>query len=110
MTAKDVIARMARAKYVERIVSSQMHAPRLSPALLDLVQTVYEALLKTDRARIVKLWNTTDDRGQRQMDFYISAIIRHQVQGSGTCWRSIYKEYGYRARQIVDDTLGGVEA
>ena len=110
MTAKDVIARMARAKYVERIVSSQMHTPRLSPALLDLVQTVYEALLKTDRARIVKLWNTTDDRGQRQMDFYISAIIRKQTEGTGTCWRTLYQGYGRRALPIIDDTLGGVEA
>ena len=110
MTAKDVIARMGRAKYVERIVASQMHAPRLSPVLRDLVQTVYEALLLTDPARIVKLWNATDAKGQRQMDFYISAIVRKQTEGTGTCWRTLYQGYGRRALPIIDDTLGGVEA
>ena len=109
MTAADVITRMGRARYVERIVASQMHAPRLSPALRDLVQTVYEALLLTDSARIVNLWNGTDAKGQRQMDFYISAIIRRQTQGTGTCWRTTYQGYGRRAMPIIDDALGGAD-
>ena len=110
MTAKAVIDRMARLQYVERIVASQMHAPRLSPALRDLSQIVYEALLKTDAARIVKLWTSTDGYGQRQMDFYISGIVRRQVEGTGTCWRSISQGYARRCRPIIDDAIGGPDA
>lgn len=106
MTAKDVIRRMARSKYVENIVGSFMHAPRLSPALQDLSQTVYEALLRTDAPLLVKLWNSTDTRGQREMDFYIVGILRKQTEGTGSCWRSTFQGYSHRARPLNEDSAG----
>lgn len=107
MTAADVIGRMGHTRYVEGIVGSYMHAPRLSPALQDLVQTVYEALLRTDHARIVRLWETTDARGQRQMDFYIVGILRRQTESTGACWRTTYQGYARRALPLIDDIAGG---
>ena len=107
MTKAGVIARMARSKYVEQIVGSFMHAPRLSPVLQDLVQTVYEALLNTDASRIVKLWRTTDARGQREMDFYIVGILRKQTEGNGTCWRTTYQGYTHRALPLNEEIAGG---
>ena len=109
MTKAGIIGRMGCERYVERIVGSFMHAPRLSPALQDLSQIVYEALLNTDADRIVKLWRSTDTRGQREIDFYIVGILRGQTEGTGTCWRSTYQGYTHRALPRIDDVATSPE-
>lgn len=76
MTARDIIAEVARLRKVEEIVKGVIRRDTLTPTDKDGCQLIYEYLLRYDEDRIVELW----DRGE--LGFFIHGIARRQFLGS----------------------------
>lgn len=100
MTAREIIERIAYLRRVEEIVRNVAHVSRLTPALQDLAQMVYDALLAYDDEKIVDLWDSGD------MDFFITRIVLNQYRSTDSPWRRTY-DHPRGARIISIDEVSG---
>lgn len=76
MTARDIIAEVARQRKVEEIAKAVLRRDILTATDEDGCQLVYEYLLRYDADRIVELWTAG------QLGFFVHGICRRQFLGS----------------------------
>lgn len=93
MNARDIIARYAQQREVERQAANIARSP-LTSDLQDLCQTVYEALLTTDPARIEGL----EERGE--MPFYIARILMNSYWSNRSSYHIRIRKFRERTRPL----------
>lgn len=92
MTKYEIIGTLATERKVERICDNICKCSR--PEISDLVQIVYEALLRKDEQTIVAAWN------EGWLDFYIVRIIRNQWETDHSTFRDLFTKYSRKASGI----------
>jgi len=94
---KDIVAEIARARKVEKLVHNVTHRP--AEELGDLVQIVYEALLKVPDARMSIICR------RRALDFYIVRIVENQYFSRSSAYHRHIRRFQQRAKHIADEKL-----
>ena len=98
MTARDIIAEVARLRKVEEIVEGVVRRD-LTPTDEDGCQLIYEYLLRYDEDRIVELWEAG------QLGFFIHGIARRQMLGS-RCAPQIHQPQQRRTARALSSAPG----
>lgn len=86
MTARDIIAEVARLRKVEEIVEGVVRRD-LTPTDEDGCQLIYEYILRYDEDRIVELWEAG------QLGFFIHGIARRQMLGSRSTHYNAHRKF-----------------
>ena len=96
MGKRDILDNFARRQGVEQIILAVTRRRRLTYDLMDLVQTVYLALLETKEEKIVQL----DQRGE--LNFYAAGIVRRQFSQERSQFRKDVVNFQEKTTDLSD--------
>ena len=96
MGKRDILDNFARRQGVEQIILAVTRRRRLTYDLMDLVQTVYLALLETKEEKIVQL----DQRGE--LNSYAAGIVRRQFSQERSQFRKDVVNFQEKTTDLSD--------
>lgn len=97
VTKNEIIAELATARMAERMVAFYCRAMEGRPELADLSQLAYLTLLQMEDERIRRAHE------EGWLPFLLRRIIITNVRNTHSPWHDLFRRYGLRNLEMVED-------